>query len=82
MEGVRGSRNWLLGPRAGYTNHSITAFKWPEVQGEGWGVPFLAPAGNALLGQLGLTFSGTVSPVRKGERQLWVFPFFQMGPSV
>lgn len=50
--------------------------------GGGWGGPFLAPAGNALLGQLGLTFSSTVSPVRKGERQLWVFPSFQMGPSV
>lgn len=68
----RGPRNGFLGS---VQCTLIPASQHHDMQvGRGLGVPFPAQWGNALLEQLGLTFSSTSSSVRNGEGQLWVFP--------
>lgn len=68
----RGPRNGSLGS---VQHPGILMCRW--VRGWGFGVPFHAQWGSALLEQLGLAFSSTSSSVRNGEGQLWVFPVFQ-----
>lgn len=67
----RGPRNGSLGS---VQHPGILMCRW--VRGWGFGVPFHAQWGSALLEQLGLAFSSTSSSVRNGEGELSVFPVF------
>lgn len=70
LRGAQRLKDWLPGAEGRARQSGLRAFERPGAQ-RMRGVPFPAQWGNALLVQMGLTFSGT-SSVRKGERQLWV----------